>query len=57
MDTAVDAVGPPALTEHQQPSAHSGANAGTSTLVLGSVVLLECAWLGGIGYFVYWLLS
>ena len=56
METAVEAVDPPALSEHEQPSAHPGV-AAPAAWFLGPVVLLELAWLSGIGYLVYWLLS
>lgn len=57
METAVEAVGPPALSEHEQPSVHPDVTALAPSLFLGPVVVLELAWLSGIGYFVYWLVT
>ena len=57
METAVEAAGPPALTEHEQPSVHSDVATLAPALFLGPVALLELAWLSGIGYVIYSVLS
>jgi hypothetical protein len=56
MESAVEAVAPPALTS-EQPAVHSQVATLAPALFLGPAVLLELAWLSGIGYFVYSLLS
>jgi hypothetical protein len=56
MESSVEAVSPPALT-NEQAAVHSKVATPAPALFFGMVVLLELAWLSGIGYFVYSLLS
>ena len=59
MEVATEvAAGAPALSEYEQLSVQPDVTAPFAPwLLLGPALLLELAWVSGIGYFVYWLLS
>ena len=61
METAGEAVGRLALSDTEKRSVRSDVQAAAPARFLllrlaGLSVLMELAWLSGIGYFVYWLL-
>ena len=63
MEVADDAVSQPLLLEHEKPAVQPAVQAPASApyqppwSVLGSIVLIQLAWLSVLGYFLYRLAS